>query len=127
MPDTKDELRIKVKRAYEAPARSDGHRTLVDRVWPRGLSKDELRLDDWVKEIAPSTELRKWFDHDSAKWDAFKNRYFRELDGRPGAVKALLAKVRAGTLTLTLVFGAKDTDCNNATALKEYLERRAEK
>ena len=125
MPDTKDTLRIKVKRAYDAPTKSDGHRTLVDRVWPRGVSKDEFRLDGWVKEIAPSTKLRKWFDHDPTKWNAFKDRYFRELDERPGAVKELLAKARAGRLTL--VFGAKDADFNNAAALKEYLERQAEK
>ncbi len=125
MPDTKDTLRIMVKRAYDASAKSDGHRILVDRVWPRGLSKDELRRDDWVKEIAPSTELRKWFDHDPAKWNAFKDRYFRELDHRPEAIKSLLVKCRAGTATL--VFGAKDTHHNNASALKEYLERQAAK
>ena len=125
MPETNDKLRIKVKRAYDAPSKSDGHRTLVDRIWPRGVSRDELRLDDWVKEIAPSTELRKWFDHDPEKCSAFKDRYFRELDEKPGLIEALLANVRAGTLTL--VFGAKDTECNNATALKEYLERHFEK
>lgn len=123
MPATKDTLRIKVKRAYDAPAESDGHRVLVDRVWPRGLTKDELRLEDWIKEIAPSTALRKWFDHDPAKWKAFKVRYAGELDEVPDTVKVLLAKVRTGTLTL--VFGAKDTNRNNAIALKEYLEQRA--
>lgn len=108
-------MRIKVKRAYEAPGRSDGHRILVDRIWPRGASKDDLRLDGWVKEIAPSTELRRWFGHEPAKWDAFKKRYFQSL----------LARTRAERVTL--VFGAKDSRHNNAVALKEYLERRATK
>jgi len=125
MPDGIVELRITIKRAYDAPADSDGSRVLVDRIWPRGVSRDALRLDDWAKGVAPSTELRKWFDHDPAKWAAFKDRYFRELDEQPRAVGALLAKARAGSLTL--VFGAKNTDCNNAAALKEFLERQAAK
>lgn len=116
---------VKLKRVYDAPAKSDGCRVLVDRVWPRGVSKDELRLDDWLKDMAPSTELRKWFDHDPAKWDAFKDRYSRELDEQPEAVERLLA--RGHKRTLTLVFGAKDTQHNNAVALKEYLERHAGK
>jgi len=114
---------IKVRRAYEAPTGSDEYRVLVDRVWPRGLSRDALRLDDWVKEAAPSTELRKWFDHDPAKWGAFKERYFRELDTKSEVIERLLAKCREEPLTL--VFGAKDTRYNNAIALKEYLEQRA--
>jgi uncharacterized protein YeaO (DUF488 family) len=123
--EPKRAVKIKVKRAYDAPDGSDGHRTLVDRVWPRGLSRDALRLDDWVKDTAPSTELRTWFDHDRTRWNAFKARYFRELNERPGAVEALLASVRGDTLTL--VFGAKDEECNNAVALKDYLERHAGK
>ncbi len=75
--------RIRLKRAYDPPAKADGRRVLVDRVWPRGVSKDRLRLDAWLKEAAPSPALRKWFDHDPAKWNAFKDRYFRELDQRP--------------------------------------------
>lgn len=125
MPDGIVELRITIKRAYDAPADSDGSRVLVDRIWPRGVSRDALRLDDWAKGVAPSTELRKWFDHDPAKWAAFKDRYFRELDEQPRAVGALLTKARAGSLTL--VFGAKNMDCNNAAALKEFLERQAAK
>jgi uncharacterized protein YeaO (DUF488 family) len=113
---------IRLRRAYAAPAKSDGRRVLVDRVWPRGVTRDELRLDDWLKEAAPSSELRKWFDHDPAKWETFKARYFRELDQRSEAIERLLAKCRAGTVTL--VFGAKETRYNNAVALKEYLERR---
>ena len=112
---------MKLKRAYDAPARSDGCRVLVDRVWPRGVSKKELRLDDWLKDLAPSAGLRKWFGHDPAKWGAFKGRYFRELDKRPEAVERLVGRSREGTLTL--VFGAKDIHYNNAVALKEYVER----
>jgi uncharacterized protein YeaO (DUF488 family) len=116
---------VKLKRAYDAPAKSDGRRVLVDRLWPRGVSKDELRLDDWLKDVAPSAGLRKWFGHDPAKWGAFKERYFRELDKHSEAVERLLAGGRAGTVTL--VFGAKDVLHNDAVALKEYLQRHAEK
>ena len=116
---------VRLKRAYDAPAKSDGRRVLVDRLWPRGVSKDELRLDDWLKEVAPSAGLRKWFGHDPAKWGAFKNRYFRELDEQSEAVERLLARGRERTVTL--VFGAKDVHHNDAVALKEYLERHAEK
>lgn len=93
----------------------------MDRIWLRGMSEEELRLDDRVKEVAPSTQLRKWFNNDPSNWKVFKDRYFRELEERPGVVKALLARERAGTLAL--VFGAEDTDYNNAAALKEYLVR----
>jgi uncharacterized protein YeaO (DUF488 family) len=115
--------KVKLKRAYDPPANADGCRVLVDRVWPRGVSKDELRLDEWPKNVAPSTALRKWFDHVPAKWAAFKKRYFVELEERADAVDALRAKMRRGTVTL--VFAAKDTPYNNAVALKEYLERHA--
>jgi len=118
-------LLLKLKRAYDAPAKSDGCRLLVDRLWPRGVSKNELRLDDWLKEVAPSAGLRKWFGHDPAKWRAFKDRYFRELDEQSEAIERLLARSRAGTVTL--VFGAKDVQHNDAVALKEYLERHAER
>ncbi len=87
---------VKLKRAYEPPARADGRRVLVDRIWPRGVSKDQLRLDDWLKDLAPSAGLRKWFGHDPAKWGAFKDRYFRELDERPEAVERLAAKTPRG-------------------------------
>ena len=116
-------LKVNLKRAYEAPARSDGQRVLVDRVWPRGITKEEILIDDWVKDVAPSTALRKWFNHEPPKWNEFKRRYFRELEERPDTLKRLLAKARAGTMTL--VFGAKDAAHNNAMALKEYLERHA--
>jgi uncharacterized protein YeaO (DUF488 family) len=116
-------LTVTVKRAYEAPAKSDGCRVLVDHIWPRGVSKAALRLDGWVKEVAPSGALRKWFDHDPAKWPVFKSRYFRELDGKSEAIDRILTEGREGTLTL--VFAAKDVEHSNATALKEYLDRQA--
>ncbi len=115
-------MNIRIKRAYDPPAKSDGFRVLVDRVWPRGVTKDALRLDEWLKEIAPSTTLRKWFGHDPAKWEAFEDRYFRELDSHGEQVTRLRQKAREGDVTL--VFAAKDLQHNNAVALKEYLERR---
>jgi uncharacterized protein YeaO (DUF488 family) len=113
---------IDLKRAYDPPAKSDGRRILVDRIWPRGIAKDDLRIDAWLKDVAPSTGLRKWFGHDPAKWDEFKKRYARELEQRPEALEELLEKAGAGHVTL--VFGAKDIEHNNAVALKEILERR---
>jgi uncharacterized protein YeaO (DUF488 family) len=116
---------VKLKRAYEAPARSDGRRILVDRVWPRGVTKEESRIDDWIKDVAPSTALRKWFNHEPPKWNEFKRRYFLELDGRADALERLLAK--AGKGAVTLVFGARDVEHNNAVALKDYIEHHAER
>lgn len=115
---------IKLKRAYEAWSRDDGQRILVDRIWSRGVTKAELHLDCWTREIAPSTELRRWFGHDRAKWEEFKRRYFRELAQRRQMVDGLLHKLGEGTLTL--VFAAGDARCNNAVALKEYLEHRVQ-
>ena len=113
---------ILLKRAYDPPAESDGFRVLVDRVWPRGVGKDALKLDQWLKDIAPSTGLRKWFGHDPEKWEAFRERYFRELDSQNEQVTFL--KQKAGKGNLTLVFAAKDPQHNNAVALKQYLERK---
>lgn len=111
---------ISLKRAYEPPRRADGRRVLVDRIWPRGVSRDALRLHAWVKDVAPSTALRAWFAHDPARWNPFRRRYFRELDARPEVVKCLVdAFGHAGRVTL--VFGARDIEHNNAVALKEYL------
>ena len=115
-------MTIDLKRAYDPPAKSDGRRILVDRVWPRGIAKDVLQIDAWLKALAPSTELRKWFGHDPAKWDEFKKRYDRELEQRSEALEELLETARAGHITL--VFSAKDTKHNNAVALREHLERR---
>ena len=113
---------IELKRVYDPPAASDGRRVLVDRIWPRGISKDDLRIDAWLKDLAPSDGLRKWFGHDPSKWDEFKKRYRTELKQHPEALAELLESARAGQLTL--VFGARDTEHNNAVALKEELERR---
>lgn len=113
---------LKLKRAYESASASDGKRVLVDRIWPRGVTKKELRLHAWIKDLAPSAALRKWFGHDPARWHAFKSRYFQELDDRPAAVARIAAMHRDGDMTL--VFAAKDTVHNNAVALKDYLERR---
>jgi uncharacterized protein YeaO (DUF488 family) len=118
-------MSIDLKRAYEAPAKSDGCRILVDRVWPRGIAKDDLRVDVWLKDLAPSTGLRKWFGHDPKKWNEFRQRYAWELEQRSGAIEELIGRAMAGHVTL--VFGAKDAEHNNAVALKEYIERRAEK
>jgi uncharacterized protein YeaO (DUF488 family) len=114
---------IGLKRAYDPPAPGDGHRVLVDRMWPRGIARDELRIEAWLKELAPSSGLRKWFGHDPDKWRVFKERYARELDQGPAALAQLVDMAEAGRVTL--VFGAKDTEHNNAVALKEYLERRS--
>ena len=111
---------IKLKRAYEVPESRDGFRVLVDRLWPRGVSKSSARLDLWLKEIAPSATLRKWFGHDPSKWTQFRDRYFEELDKNPKAVEQIRKQVRRGMVTL--VYGAKDRERNDAVALKEYLE-----
>ena len=118
-------MTIDVKRAYDPPAKGDGYRVLVDRVWPRGIARNDLRIDDWQKDLAPSANLRKWFGHDPGKWDAFKERYARELEARSGALEELVEKAQAGSVTL--VYGAKDTEHNNAVALKENLERRLQR
>jgi uncharacterized protein YeaO (DUF488 family) len=115
-------MTIDLKRVYDPPATSDGRRILVDRIWPRGITKADLQIDAWLKDLAPSTELRKWFGHDPAKWDEFRKRYAGELEQRSEALEELVEKARAGRLTL--VFSAKDTEHNNAVALREHLERR---
>lgn len=110
---------IMLKRAYAVPQDEDGFRILVDRLWPRGLGKEHLRLDAWLKEIAPSDNLRQWFGHDPEKWDEFKRRYFEELGNNRELVEDLRAK--GGTARITLVYGARDEKRNNAVALREYL------
>ncbi len=112
-------MQIWTRRVYDAPGTRDGTRILVDRVWPRGISKQRAQLHGWYPEVAPCTALRQWFGHDSARWDGFKQRYFAELDANPDAVGRLQAVARQGRLTL--LFGARDTTHNNATALREYL------
>lgn len=110
---------IRVKRAYEKPAEGDGARFLVDRLWPRGVSKAALALDDWLKDVAPSDALRRWFGHDPAKWDEFVRRYHAELDAHPEAWQPLADAARRGEVTL--VFGARDVAHNDAVALRGYL------
>ncbi len=115
-------MAVRYKRVYEPPSEEDGDRILVDRLWPRGLSKHAARLDGWDEEIAPSPALRKWFGHDPARFAEFKRRYFAELAHQPERVSDLLTRARNGTITL--LFAAKDSEHNNAVALSEYLERR---
>jgi uncharacterized protein YeaO (DUF488 family) len=111
---------IKTKRVYEGKTQADGFRVLVDRVWPRGVSKQRAQVDLWLKTVAPSTELRKWFDHDPKKWSTFKKRYFAELDDGPVGLDQLLGQ--ASDRVVTLVFSARDFQHNQAVALREYLE-----
>jgi uncharacterized protein YeaO (DUF488 family) len=113
---------IKLKRIYEPAAPSDGVRILVERLWPRGVKKTSARLDQWAKEAAPSGTLRQWFHHDSARWDEFKRRYFRELDEDEEGWKLLLTASSRGQVTL--VYSSHDLEHNNAVALKEYLDHR---
>jgi uncharacterized protein YeaO (DUF488 family) len=113
--------RVEIKRAYVAPDRRDGCRVLVDRVWPRGVSKADLKVDLWTRDAAPSVELRKWFGHDPERWDGFRERYFAELDANPQALAVIREKLRQGTVTL--VYGARDERHNQAAALREYLQR----
>ena len=115
--------RIALKRVYDAPARSDGTRILVERLWPRGLAKAKARVDLWARDAAPSTELRKWFDHDPEKWAEFKRRYFAELRGNRDALEDVLEHAR-GRGAVTFVFASKETRYNNAVALREYVERK---
>ncbi len=113
---------LRLKRVYEPPEPGDGRRILVDRLWPRGLSKAKAAIDLWPGDIGPSDELRKWFGHDPLKWTEFRKRYLRELAGKKELVDLVLDEARQGTVTL--LFGAADVDHNNAVALKAYLERR---
>jgi len=112
---------VRVKRVYDQPAKADGYRVLVDRLWPRGLKKSEARIDEWLREIAPSTALRKWFKHDPDKWKEFKKKYSAELDDHREQVEKLAREARKRTITL--LFSARDTEHNNAVALKEYIEQ----
>lgn len=115
-------MNVKLKRAYDPVSDRDGTRVLVDRLWPRGLSKEKGRIDHWMKGIAPSEALRKWFGHDPEKWAEFQQRYRMELDGQKEVVDELATLVKAGPVTL--VFAAKDEARNNAVALREHLRSR---
>jgi uncharacterized protein YeaO (DUF488 family) len=114
-------MAVRLKRAYEPPARADGYRVLIDRLWPRGVSKQEAQLDEWARELAPSSELRRWFGHDPAKFDEFRRRYREELAAQDEKLRELRRRARAGTLTL--VYGARDSEHNDAVVLAELLRR----
>jgi uncharacterized protein YeaO (DUF488 family) len=116
------DMNVKIKRVYEQPDKDDGRRILVDRIWPRGISKDKVRLSDWRKDLAPSNELRKWFGHDPERWEEFKERYRAEVEeaGKMGDIRDIAE--RAGEENVTLLFGAKDTKHNNARALEAIIE-----
>lgn len=111
---------INIKRIYEAAEQSDGVRILVDRLWPRGISKERAKLTFWAKELAPSDELRKWYKHDKQNWNIFRKRYFKELDENSDAMQELIAYIEQGKVTF--IFSSKESKFNNAVALKEYME-----
>jgi uncharacterized protein YeaO (DUF488 family) len=115
-------MKIRTKRIYEDPAKSDGRRILVDRLWPRGVSKEKAKIEYWAKEISPSNELRRWYQHDPDKWSEFRRRYFKELAQNVDGVAELRAELGKGTITF--VFSSRETELNNASALVEYLEDR---
>ncbi len=113
---------IRLKRVYEAPAPEDGWRVLVERLWPRGFTKDRARVDRWLKEVAPSPELRTWFGHDPGNWEEFRRRYLAELEGdeQQAAIEAIRQREARGTVTF--LYSAHDTEHNSAVVLKEYLQ-----
>jgi uncharacterized protein YeaO (DUF488 family) len=112
---------LQIKRIYDPPSRDDGKRILVDRLWPRGIKKDEAKIDEWPKDVAPSDTLRKWFAHDPAKWAAFRDKYGKELKDKKDIVDRLRKEAKKGKVTL--LFSAKDAEHNNAVALKEVIEQ----
>lgn len=114
-------MKIELKRAYEEPEKSDGSRILVDRLWPRGLKKEDAKIDLWLKEIAPSTELRKWFDHDTEKWKRFRGRYQTELKHHPDEIGKIRDQAKQGKVTL--IYASRDTTHNEAVVLKSFLEK----
>ena len=117
---------IKTKRVYEGSSKQDGYRILVDRLWPRGLSKEAAGVDLWLKEIGPSAALRTWFSHDEKKWQGFRRKYFKELETKPDLVEQIRA-LQKNEKVITLLFGAKDEQHNQAVALKEFLSEKGVK
>lgn len=115
------EYELKIKRVYEEPEANDGRRILVDRLWPRGLTKEKAKVDLWLKDIAPSTELRKWFGHDPEKWRSFRERYQNELKHHPDQLGLINREMKEGMVTL--VYGARDQVHNEAVVLKQFLEK----
>ena len=114
-------MEVRLKRAYEPPAASDGYRVLVDRLWPRGVRREEARLDEWARELAPSVELRRWFGHDPGRFEEFRRRYTDELAGQEEKLRELRRRAREGALTL--VYSARDVEHNDAVVLAEILRR----
>ena len=121
----KEVIIVKVKRVYESIQRSDGTRFLVERLWPRGMKKEQLKLDAWLKDAAPSDSLRRWFGHDPLKWNDFQKKYRAELSDNPDAWKPILEAAKRGRVTL--LYSSRDTEHNNALVLKSFLEERLEK
>lgn len=113
---------IKIKRIYDPASPKDGKRILIDRLWPRGIKKDDAKIDEWLKDIAPSNELRQWFSHDPSKWEEFKRRYKKELKNKSEMLEMIREKAKISTITL--LFAAKDIEHNNAVVLKEILEKK---
>ena len=116
---------VKLKRVYDQEAPDDGSRFLVERLWPRGIRKAALHYDGWLKDVGPSTDLRRWFGHDPEKWDEFRRKYFAELDANASAWQPIVAAAQKGVVTL--LYSAHDEEHNNAAALKEYLKRKLRK
>lgn len=112
---------LRIKHVYEAYDADDGERYLIDRLWPRGMSKEKLIMDGWLKDVSPSGGLRRWFGHETAKWDEFQSRYRAELDNNPSAWEPLVEAAKRGKVTL--LFSAHDSEHNNAVVLKDYLEK----
>ena len=119
---TVKQSRIDIARAYDPPGSDSGTRFLVDRMWPRGVSKESLGIEAWLRDVAPSTELRRWFGHDPARWEEFQKRYWAELDANPASWQPLLDAAERGPVTL--VFGARDREHNQAVVLRAYLARK---
>ena len=119
----KSEYEFRLKRVYDEPAAQDGLRFLVDRLWPRGISKEKLHFTEWLKDVAPSPELRKWFDHDPAKWTEFRTRYRHELTNNSSACAPLWDAIQKDNVTL--LFAARDMEINHATVLREFLKEKA--
>ena len=111
---------INIKRVYDDKSKDDGYRVFIDRLWPRGVSKDEAHFDEWLKDLAPSTELRKWFDHDPDRFEEFRKRYKKQLEEHKAELDKLRSKAKSEKVTL--LFAAKDTEMNNAVVVKEVLE-----
>jgi uncharacterized protein YeaO (DUF488 family) len=113
---------ISIKRTYAGASKTDGSRFLVDRLWPRGIKKEDLKIEDWPKDVAPSDELRKWYHRDPQKWEEFRRKYTDELEDKPDSWKPLLSAAHKGDITL--LYSSKDEDHNNAVVLKEFLEKK---